>query len=92
MANYIESDGDPGSVAELNFTVRCLAVAAGLFVREGEGILIDLSYQEKVPSAVHGHFIVFHEDGQMKIREYHNDKFKHGQAVYIGEKGEVVFK
>lgn len=82
---YMYEDGRPDDFEGLLTTNRCMAVAFNHILKDKEGMVVELKYQEDYPEDRHGKFIVFKEDTKIKICTCENDKFESGQWLWMKE-------
>jgi len=67
---YIYKDGREDDVKGLQTSGRCMARALSFLLQEGEGIIIELPYQEDYPEDPHGKFIISKDNEFINIGEY----------------------
>lgn len=79
---YSHSDGSPDTFEGLQNICRCFAVALGHIFKDGEGMVIQLPFQEKYPNEMHGKFIVYKSDRKVIVEQDDGTNLQSGTWVW----------
>lgn len=84
-ASYMYLNGRTDDLEGAITSCRCFAKVLGKILKEKEGMVVELPYQEKYPDDLHGKYIVFREGGLIKIDKCSIDEehFEDGQWLWL---------
>lgn len=92
MSSYTHEDGTLDTKEDVLNSARCFAVALGYALKEKEGLVVELAYQEKYPNDTHGKFIVYRKNGMVRIStcEEEDQHLAAGTWLWVHDTSEEV--